>query len=289
MAFIFERCDMKTLQELGQEVRKARESRGLTLAELAAETGISKPYLSNIENATTTSPPSTEKLSRLAHALGMDEPALQQAADWLRTPASIRQLMSGGAAAPPRRADGTLNLDALLKTSAAGAAKMPTDPAKGQSLKITPIPLINRIPAGKPVDYTNLEYPLGVADRYVPSVVDETGSEATTAVIALRVTGDSMEPEYKDGDIVQFANATARDGDDCLVRLGELENFEQTFKRVYFVTQPSENGELQLLAVRLVPLNTKYPQREIRIEEVSGIFPAIWKMSPTRRTALKPL
>jgi phage repressor protein C with HTH and peptisase S24 domain len=104
-------------------------------------------------------------------------------------------------------------------------------------------------------------------------------------VIALRVTGDSMEPEYKDGDIVHFANATARDGDDCLVRLGELENFEQTFKRVYFVAPRPENVDPQPVAVRLVPLNAKYPQREIRIEEVSGIFPALWKMTPTRHSA----
>lgn len=270
-------------------IRQARESRKLTLAELSAATGISKPYLSNIENATSVGPPSSDKLGKLAEALGLDLDMLNQTADWLRTPESIRQLLTGQSHQAPRHTSGAVNLDALLKKRSVSVHDSVAGKTEnGPLVRLTSVPLINRIPAGKPVDYTDLEYPLGVADRYVGGVAgSDSQSDILPASIALRVTGDSMEPEYKDGDIVQFADAPARDGDDCLIRLGELEGFAQTFKRIYFVTQPGPDDEPQVIGVRLVPLNPKYQPREIRIEEATGIFPAIWKMSPIRKTEIK--
>ncbi len=291
---------MKNLKELGQAIRQARKAKKLTLDALAEITGISKPYLSNIENATLIGPPSSEKLSKLAQALNMNEAQLTQAGDWLRTPESVRNLLLGGqsqsaSASAPRRSDGTVNLDALLKnTSASQSVQELSATPQDDTLRIMPVPLINRVPAGKPVEYTDLEYPPGVADSYVSGVTKTRGKpgsrasqadqqDISGAVIALRVTGDSMEPEYKNGDIVQFSAETPRDGDDCLVRLGELEGFAQTFKRVFFITETEEGAEPKQVGVKLVPLNPKYEIREFRIDEISGIFPAIWKMTSTRK------
>ena len=106
------------LAAFGRAIRAARQragqaAAGMTLDEVAAATGISKPYLSNIETARAPGPPSEEKLRALGKALGMDIAELLAAADWLRTPASVRQALLGAEA--PRRADGAIDLDQLLR------------------------------------------------------------------------------------------------------------------------------------------------------------------------------
>lgn len=87
-----------------------------------------------------------------------------------------------------------------------------------------------------------------------------------------------MEPLYKDGDLVVVAPLEARDGEDCLVRLGEAENFATTLKRVYFL--PDHSG--QAMAIRLVPRNTTFAERVVTLGEVTGLYPVIYRMSSVR-------
>ena len=84
-----------SLAEFGSAIRSARQAQNLTLDELTAITGISKPYLSNIETARTPGPPSPQKLVAIANALGVPKDELLTSADWLRTPSSIRQVIIG--------------------------------------------------------------------------------------------------------------------------------------------------------------------------------------------------
>ena len=121
------------------------------------------------------------------------------------------------------------------------------------------IPIINEVSAGYPTDFTDLDYPPSVADGYVrcPDVHDPQA-------FAARVVGDSMEPAYRQGDIVVFApNTPAESGQDCFVR---LETGETTFKRVY-QDDPS--------SLRLQPLNDKYPAHIVPRREVTGLWPAV--------------
>ena len=60
------------------------------------------------------------------------------------------------------------------------------------------IPLHNRVPAGDPKEYTDGDYPAGDAEEFVPCPEDLTDKTA----FALRVEGNSMEPRFKEGDIV---------------------------------------------------------------------------------------
>src|SRR5881394_2975207 len=109
-----------SLQAFGGALRKVREGLGMTLDVLAAKTGISKPYLSNIETARAPGPPSEEKLEKIARALGLEATGLLAGADWLRTPESVRRVfqeMKEGVASSgeaPRRGDGTIDLDRLV-------------------------------------------------------------------------------------------------------------------------------------------------------------------------------
>ena len=66
------------------------------------------------------------------------------------------------------------------------------------------VPVINRVSAGYPKDFTDLSYPRGVADEYVgcPDVHDKDA-------FAARVAGDSMTPKYTQGDIVIFSPAAS--------------------------------------------------------------------------------
>src|SRR5206468_6807857 len=107
------------------------------------------------------------------------------------------------------------------------------------------VPVINRVSAGYPRDFSDLGYPPRVADDYVgcPDVRDRDA-------FAARVTGDSMTPKYREGDIVIFSPALSpRSGDDCFVR---FEDGQTTFKRIFY--ESGDNGEAVL---RLQPRNEK--------------------------------
>ncbi len=131
------------------------------------------------------------------------------------------------------------------------------------------IPLINKVAAGYPTEFTDLGYPARVADEYVR--VPSGGDLEDPDAFAARVVGDSMEPEYREGDVIVFSPGKAvKRGDDCFVRLEK--DGETTFKRVYFEGEGNEDGDGW---IRLQPLNNAYPARVVRREEVAGLYAAV--------------
>lgn len=146
------------------------------------------------------------------------------------------------------------------------------DASEGSPVPIalpTEVPLVNTVSAGYPTEFTDLGFPARGADEYV-RVTDVADPDA----FACRVVGDSMEPEYRQGDIVVFSPmAMAVGGTDCFVRLDS--DHESTFKRVYFHTEPDGSEH-----VRLQPLNNAYPPRILPRERVIGVYAAV---SVTRR------
>lgn len=60
----------RSVQQVGSRMRELRRARGMTLTQVAAETGLSTGYLSQLENGTTV--PSLSALSTVAAALGAD-------------------------------------------------------------------------------------------------------------------------------------------------------------------------------------------------------------------------
>ena len=124
------------------------------------------------------------------------------------------------------------------------------------------VPIINKVAAGYPVDFDDLQYPVGHADDYVrcPDLHDVNA-------FAVRVIGDSMEPKFREGDIVVFSPAAeVHNGDDCFIRFSSPH--ETTFKRVFF-----EEGD----KVRLQPRNEKYPPVTQDGKRINGIYRAIIK------------
>jgi SOS-response transcriptional repressor LexA len=297
-------ASLKNMEPLGTKLRRQRRRLGLTLDELAGRTGISKPYLSLIETGRVPNPPSDEKLRKLEQTLGFTAGELLTQAHLQRTPRDVRAMLqklleqgaregsglgvegSGNGAA---KAEGQIqnpqskiqnaepvNLDDAYLS---GVLQELVDRSSGnvETVATNAVPVINRVSAGYPKDFTDLSYPRGVADEYVgcPDVADKDA-------FAARVAGDSMTPKYAEGDIVIFSPASGvRNGDDCFVRFADGHT---TFKRVFFENGDDSGGGAGgggggggTSVVRLQPRNERYRPQTIPAEQVSGLYKAVYK------------
>jgi len=277
---------MQTVSEL---LRELRQHRGLTLSVLAEAVGSTKSYLSMIENNRVGKPPSDELLGLLEEALGVTDRRLRRAGDWARAPAGVRdqvQRLADDAArgqklarylqeaAKSSRGQGK-DLDGLYRSGqlrrmierTLGKAEDGHEAAglPAEKLPLFRVPLVNKVTAGYPCGFSDLDYPARVADDYVscPGLDDPDAFAAT-------VVGESMMPSYLEGDIVVFSPAAdIADGNDCFVRLEP--DHETTFKRVYF----DEGGAI----VRLQPLNPKFAPAVHPREQVAGLYRAVWRFA----------
>jgi len=260
------------MRTLGQTIRARRREVRLTLAQLADAVGCAKSYLSQIENDRRDNPPSRELLARLERALRLAPDSLVRLGQWQNTPREIRQQMErlrqnnrlAEQIADLARRRG---LDDLHRS---GELRRLIDRfAPSDDLEPTPlpsqVPIINKVSAGYPTEFTDLGYPARVADEYV-STPDLFDPQA----FAARVVGDSMAPDYREGEIVVFSpQRDTPPGSDCFVRL--FWDNESTFKRVYF-----DRDEAGRELIRLQPLNNAYPPRLVPREEVAGMYAAVY-------------
>lgn len=272
------------MEPMGTKIRRQRRRLGLTLDDLAARSGISKPYLSLIETDKVPNPPSDEKLTRLEQVLGFKTGELLTQAHLHRTPSDVRAMLTkllaaGGSAqsADPATAllepkeaktNGKARLGVPLDDLyLSGALQQFVDRSAGnvETIPTNVVPVINRVSAGYPRDFTDLSYPKGAADTYL-SCPDVSDPDA----FAARVHGDSMTPKYRQGDIVIFSpRAAVKNGDDAFIRFNDGQT---TFKRVFF-----EQNESDQSVIRLQPRNEKYPPRITLAEEITGVWRAVFK------------
>jgi repressor LexA len=270
------------MEALGPKLRRQRRRLGLTLDELAGKTGISKPYLSLIETGRVPNPPSDEKLRRLEQTLGFGAGELITQAHLQRTPRDVRSVLQS---LLKKKSDQDLGLRTELKANShsvlsnqssvlnlddaylSGVLHELVDKhaANIEHVSTNSVPVINKVSAGYPKDFTDMSYPPRIADDYVgcPEVQDREA-------FAARVHGDSMTPKYREGDIVIFSPAAMpRDGDDCFVR---FDDGHTTFKRVFF-----ESGDAGAAVIRLQPRNEKYRPQVVPREQISGLYKAMFK------------
>lgn len=262
---------------LGPLVRRRRLERRLSLQKLADRVGCAKSYLSQIETGRARAP-AEQLVAALERELDLPGGTLAGAARWERTPEPVRGAFAelertnrfGKRLAEiiaARGVDGAFQsgelrrlVDALTGQAHDGGGAQPIElPME--------VPLINRVQAGYPREFTDLGYPARVADEYVrcPDLHDPDA-------FAARVVGDSMAPEYKEGDIVVFSPARpVASGMDCFARLEP--DHDSTFKRVYF-----ETGAAGEQLIRLQPINSAYPPRVCPREEVAGLYAAVTVM-----------
>ncbi len=102
---------------------------------------------------------------------------------------------------------------------------------------IIKVPVLGKIPAGIPFEAIEDTYTIDYEE--IPKSWGKGGKE----YFALKIVGDSMEPEFKDNDTVIFLkSSTCQSGQYCCVKVN---GFDATFKKVKI----QENGIL------LSPLN----------------------------------
>lgn len=281
---------------LGERLRAARKAAGLTLHQLAERTGCTKGYLSQIENGKRESTPSRALVEKFEVALGLSGGTLTAVADWLATPEPVKrqvermrhsQSQAKAAANSLRAMVGTGALDeafrsgelhALVRRLSDASDEPAEKGAKSPSASLralaglervrvltAQVPVINKVAAGYPTEFTDLGYPAQIADEYV-SVPGVTDPDA----FAARVCGESMLPDYREGDLVVFSPlADTTPGSDCFVRLERDD--ETTFKRVFFET---DEGGVEM--IRLQPLNPKFPAKVVEREAVAGMYKAVF-------------
>jgi phage repressor protein C with HTH and peptisase S24 domain len=258
---------------LASIILERREELGLTQEQVAAKAGMSKPYLSTIETGKVKNPPSDGKLRSLERALGFRPNQLIALAHIERTPPDVREQLERLRAQCQKSRILLEQYRSQGRSGEGGALDIDTlaeqlDHAVDAPSSEGMIPLINSVIAGYPQSFTDLDYPVSVADDYIrcPDVHDPQA-------FAARVVGDSMEPKYREGDIVIFSpKRPAENGDDCFVRFAR--DNETTIKRVY----QDEGGR-----IRLQPLNNAYAAQTCGAEEINGLWPAIFCIQRLRQ------
>jgi phage repressor protein C with HTH and peptisase S24 domain len=219
-----------------QALKTFRVKAGLKQTDLAEKVGVTGSYVCLLEIGKRP-PPSDEVAVAMEQVLGLAPRTLVRLAHFARTPEDVREA-TDAERLYVGRADGTADAPALRH-----------------------IPLINKVAAGYPADFTDLDYPVGVADGYVmvPDVAD-------LQAFAITVCGASMEPRFREGDVLIISpSAPVSAGDFCFVRVDAGGHPTTTFKQVFF-----EDG-----TVRLVSINPAFPPQVYRREEVSGVFRAV--------------
>ncbi len=260
----------------GSIVRHQREKLHLTQDQTAAKIGISKPYLSNIETDKVRNPPTDKVLKALERVLDFEGGQLQRLAHLARTPMDIRQEHELLEAKVHKLRSVLKNLlaDDIVKDR---IAQDDLSDLTGKDTNISAddliasgvaVPVINKIAAGYPPRFQDMDFPAAAAQEYLrcPDVHDPQA-------FAVRVFGDAMEPDYRQGDVIIFSpNTSPVSGDDCFVRFAEEGG--TTFKRFY---------EDSAGMIRLQPLNSKYPADSYQQEKITGLWPAIARFERLRR------
>jgi len=152
------------------KLKEVRLKLGLTQLEVANVLGTAQSYYNRIENAKV--PPRTYLLKKLSELFKCDFTELRDIADEERI-----EFKQGEA----RKKTAALGLDV---SDAKHAFRL--------------VPVLNSTSAGKPINYTDMEYPSGWADdsEYSPEEIRDPHA------FAMDIDGDSMEPTISKGDRV---------------------------------------------------------------------------------------
>lgn len=226
-----------------------RKATGLRQADLAQAVDVTGSYVSLLE-AGKRPPPTDEVTQAMERVLRLEPGVLVRLAHLERTPKDIRE---------------QLDLDRLYREGILHARAQAADTSVPVVEELHMVPLINKVAAGYPSDFTDKGYPVGVADEYirVPDISD-------AGAFAVTVVGDSMEPRFREGDVLIISPAApVGSGDFCFVRTDNNGDSRSTIKQVWF----DDEG-----TVRLESLNRKYPSQVLPRERVGGIFRAVRRL-----------
>lgn len=214
-------------KQYSERIARARKALRLSQTELGRRIGVTKQTISNYE--TGAREPDFEMVDKLADALNTSFSYLVGGTDDPTPPEPIEYTDADGAAWEAADADAR----AYLQRRAAR------------------VPVYGVIPAGIPMEAIE-----DIEDwEEIPTDWLRGGKE----YFCLRIKGNSMYPQYVDGDVVVFRKAdTCESGQDCAVMVN---GGEATFKRV----------RITPAGVTLQPLNPEYDPLVFTNQEVEEL------------------
>lgn len=273
-----------------ERIRLRRKELGLSADQVAASLGVSRATLYRYESAEIEKIPSfiLEPLARIllttpAYLMGWDEPSAPSGQD--HHFANMLERLCAAWDRPPQRVERDLSIPHDRMHQLRSAAVQPTgeeldrfaayfsvprallEPRRpeppafsandgnviplAQPSAVKSIPVLGKVPAGVPIEAVQdiIEH-IDITEKMARSGYDYFG---------LLVTGNSMVPEYLDGDVVIVRmQPTAETGDDVVAYIN---GYDATLKRITV----TENG------IQLRPLNPEYETRSFTNQEVAKL------------------
>lgn len=209
---------------LGDIIKQYREEHQMSLQDFADLIGTSRSYIHMLEknvNPSTNKPinPSIETLKSLAKAMNMDLDLL------------LKQL----------------NDEQNIYLDESEYKKQFSSNNSNSAIVF----VYGTIPAGIPMEC--------IEDIIDTEEISADMLKGEKQYFGLKIKGDSMEPDYLDGDVIIFEKVDdCENGDDCVVMVNGNEG---TFKRV----RKNKNG------ITLQPLNPKYEPKTYSNEEIENL------------------
>ncbi len=228
--------------ELAQRIRTLRTSKGLNQSDFGEVLGVSQRTIYRIEKGERD--PSIELVTKVCDEFGV----------------SLSWLVRGGRE-DTGSAPGSHEIDEEALTTIVSEA-VRTFAARGQP-RHQRLPLYDIEGDVPPLTYGR-DLPATPTDRYIHNPLPDGDPNA----FACQLADDSMFPEFREGDILIFSPAAdPESGAYACVRLDDA----TTFRRVFFVDEDQ---------VRLVALNSYYPELRIGRSNVLRYFRLVWRLSP---------
>lgn len=213
------------MDKLKDLLRSRMTLRGLTYEDLSRRVGVSGVYISRILQGKVV--PSDAVIVKLSRALDLELERLILSAHHEKAPGPVKPIFERLGRHPPSEFLGEGSRFDNIEAASLG---------RGSAL-----PVVGLVQAGEFTASEDGEYPAGAADEYIYS--DHKGRN----LFAVRVKNDSMEPEFKEGDLlIVNPNLEPRSGDYVIAKL--VNENEATFKRLVL------HDDLIILR----PLNPRY-------------------------------
>lgn len=244
---------------IGEKIKQYRLANGWTQQELGAKIGISKNAIGNYEKGFRS--PKKNTMFDLANAfnVSIDDlfPPIQK--DTSSTTSKIQSIYDE---LEPNRQRKVITYAEKLRDEQEKRRKAKINEAS-EAISLYQVEVVSETAAA-----CGFNYGFGYEDTDRETI--EVDEQPPHYDIATKVSGDSMQPDYQDGDILYLADKglTTYNGDLAVIAYGD----RSYFKKIY-----TENGRL-----RLVSLNDKYediildfPPAEdthIKIFSVVGVY-----------------
>jgi SOS-response transcriptional repressor LexA len=197
------------MKRLSQVLTRRMAELGLNYEELARQMEVSSVYISRIVQGKVV--PSDDVIFKLCRALDLDLDRLVLLAHYEKAPDQVKPVFARLGRHSPAEFLGPVRAFDNVEVEAIGAG--------------APVPVVGLVQAGDFMPGEDGGFPAGAADAFV-----YTDQQARN-LFAVRVVNDSMEPDFREGDVlIVNPNLEAKNGDFVIAKL-RADN-EVTFKKL---------------------------------------------------------